>query len=227
MFSPTEDSHLIEEANYSGIIVPSAEWHTLEWRGGSGGSGSGGSRGSSSGGSRIAYRVRVRCDANYYNTTCTTFCRPRDDAFGHYTCGQDGDKRCLPGWRGDTCEKRKLYFNLLPNFYIHHPSLLVIPFFLLSILSSSPFYHSSMFSPIRIFILPMLSLIRYILLSQFVFILHPILPPVILLFSPIYPSFHFIICQLLSFYPPSHFTSFLFYLPFRFIFHTNVDSIQC
>lgn len=119
-FFPSEDSHLIEEANYSGIIVPSAEWHTLEWRGGSANSGSGGSggSGSGSGGSRIAYRVRVRCDANYYNATCTTFCRPRDDAFGHYTCGVDGDKRCLPGWRGDTCEKRKYYFFLTAHFII-------------------------------------------------------------------------------------------------------------
>lgn len=49
--------------------------------------------------------VRVQCADNYYNTTCTTFCRPRNDQFGHYTCGEQGNKVCLPGWQGANCEK--------------------------------------------------------------------------------------------------------------------------
>lgn len=52
-------------------------------------------------------RVRVQCSANYYNTTCTTFCRPRNDQFGHYTCGDKGQKICLAGWQGANCEKGK------------------------------------------------------------------------------------------------------------------------
>ena len=88
----SEDNHLIEEASYSGIVTPSSDWHTLEWKGSS---------------ASIAYRVRVQCQANYYNATCTELCRPRNDTFGHYTCGSLGDKQCLPGWSGTTCDKRE------------------------------------------------------------------------------------------------------------------------
>ncbi|XP_055700061.1 protein serrate [Phlebotomus papatasi] len=81
---------LIEETTFSGVIFPSQEWHTLNPKGKN---------------ANITYRVRVQCDPNYYNTTCTTFCRPRNDRFGHYTCGEKGDKVCLPGWQGVNCEK--------------------------------------------------------------------------------------------------------------------------
>lgn len=82
----------MEEAWWSGIVEPSAEWHALQHAGAA---------------AAVAYRVRVLCQPNYYNTTCTTFCRPRDDKFGHYSCTSEGDKRCLPGWQGDNCEKRE------------------------------------------------------------------------------------------------------------------------
>uniref|UniRef100_A0A1B0CSV9 Delta-like protein n=2 Tax=Lutzomyia longipalpis TaxID=7200 RepID=A0A1B0CSV9_LUTLO len=81
---------LIEETTFSGVIFPSQEWHTLNPKGKN---------------ANITYRVRVQCDENYYNTTCTTFCRPRNDTFGHYTCGEKGDKMCLNGWQGVNCEK--------------------------------------------------------------------------------------------------------------------------
>ncbi|XP_037294179.1 protein serrate isoform X1 [Manduca sexta] len=84
------EAGLIEEAWWSGIVEPSAEWHALRHAGAA---------------AALAYRVRVLCQPNYYNTTCTTFCRPRDDKFGHYSCSADGDKHCLPGWQGDNCEK--------------------------------------------------------------------------------------------------------------------------
>ncbi|XP_041969343.1 protein serrate-like [Aricia agestis] len=84
------ETGLIEEAWWSGIVEPGAEWHALRHAGAA---------------AAVAYRVRVSCQPNYYNTTCTTFCRPRDDKFGHYRCSPSGDKRCLPGWQGDNCEK--------------------------------------------------------------------------------------------------------------------------
>lgn len=90
--SCAEETGLIEEAWWSGIVEPGAEWHALRHAGDA---------------AALAYRVRVTCQPNYYNTTCTTFCRPRDDKFGHYTCSTQGDKHCLPGWQGDNCEKRK------------------------------------------------------------------------------------------------------------------------
>lgn len=80
---------LIEEASYSGIILPSADWHTLNHHGTT---------------ARITYRVRVQCDLNYYNSTCTKFCRPRNDKFGHYNCDSNGDKECIDGWKGANCE---------------------------------------------------------------------------------------------------------------------------
>ncbi|KAF9406250.1 hypothetical protein HW555_013309, partial [Spodoptera exigua] len=84
------EAGLVEEAWWSGIVEPSAEWHALQHAGAA---------------AAVAYRVRVLCQPNYYNTTCTTFCRPRDDKFGHYSCTAEGAKRCLPGWQGDNCEK--------------------------------------------------------------------------------------------------------------------------
>nr|XP_018904563.1 PREDICTED: protein jagged-1b [Bemisia tabaci] len=85
--SPGPD--LIEEVRYSGIIHPSADWHTLNHHGPI---------------AKISYRVRVQCDRHYFNSTCTKFCRPRDDKFGHYTCDSNGDKVCITGWRGANCE---------------------------------------------------------------------------------------------------------------------------
>lgn len=82
---------VIEEATYSGILLPGNEWKALSYPGRT---------------ARMAYRVRVRCDRNYYGQTCTKLCKPRDDRFGHYTCGDtDGRKECIPGWQGETCDK--------------------------------------------------------------------------------------------------------------------------
>ncbi|XP_046687565.1 protein jagged-1b isoform X1 [Homalodisca vitripennis] len=88
-YSIPERNEQIEEASYSGIILPSAEWHTLNHLGST---------------ARITYRVRVQCDLNYYNSTCTKFCRPRNDKFGHYNCDRNGDKECITGWKGANCE---------------------------------------------------------------------------------------------------------------------------
>ncbi|CAB0012931.1 unnamed protein product, partial [Nesidiocoris tenuis] len=88
-FIKFESIGVIEEATYSGIILPGTEWHTLKHEGGV---------------ARITYRVRVMCDHHYYNTTCTKFCRPRNDKFGHYTCDSNGDKICITGWNGVNCE---------------------------------------------------------------------------------------------------------------------------
>ena len=95
LFYSTVVHREIERAVHSGILVPSADWHSFTHEGRSS---------SGSTGLRRTYRVRVQCDPNYFNATCMKFCRPRDDNFGHYTCDQQGDKVCLPGWTGATCE---------------------------------------------------------------------------------------------------------------------------
>lgn len=87
---------VIEEASYSGIVLPGSTWHTLNHQGRN---------------AHLAYRVRVQCADHYYNATCTKFCRPRDDIFGHYTCDDHGDKVCIHGWKGADCETGEFHFN--------------------------------------------------------------------------------------------------------------------
>ncbi|XP_037673761.1 delta-like protein 1 [Choloepus didactylus] len=57
----------------------------------------------SSGRTDLKYSYRFVCDEHYYGEGCSVFCRPRDDAFGHFTCGDRGEKVCNPGWKGQYC----------------------------------------------------------------------------------------------------------------------------
>jgi len=80
---------LIERAVHSGVIVPGQDWHTITHDGHT---------------ATLRYKVRVKCDPHYYNTTCTKFCRPRNDKFGHHSCDENGDKVCTDGWIGTNCD---------------------------------------------------------------------------------------------------------------------------
>lgn len=55
----------------------------------------------------LRYSYRFVCDEHYYGEGCSVFCRPRDDAFGHFTCGERGEKVCDPGWKGQYCTERE------------------------------------------------------------------------------------------------------------------------
>ncbi|KAG8504731.1 Delta-like protein 1 [Galemys pyrenaicus] len=57
----------------------------------------------SSGRTDLRYSYRFVCDEHYYGEGCSVFCRPRDDAFGHFACGERGEKTCNPGWKGQYC----------------------------------------------------------------------------------------------------------------------------
>ncbi|KAL5008101.1 hypothetical protein ScPMuIL_013682 [Solemya velum] len=81
--------HFIDRAVHSGTTLPGRRWHRLAYSGPV---------------ATFIYRIRVTCDENYYTSTCNKFCRPRDDIFGHYSCGKDGEKLCHPGWLGNVCE---------------------------------------------------------------------------------------------------------------------------
>uniref|UniRef100_A0A4W6FQQ5 Delta-like protein n=1 Tax=Lates calcarifer TaxID=8187 RepID=A0A4W6FQQ5_LATCA len=52
---------------------------------------------------RLTYRIRVRCDDNYYGNKCNKLCVPRNDYFGHYRCEHSGAQVCLDGWMGPDC----------------------------------------------------------------------------------------------------------------------------
>ncbi|MGH0126678.1 UNVERIFIED_CONTAM: hypothetical protein FKN15_021200, partial [Acipenser sinensis] len=56
-----------------------------------------------SGRTELKYSYRFVCDEHYYGEGCSVFCRPRDDAFGHFTCGERGEKACNSGWKGQYC----------------------------------------------------------------------------------------------------------------------------
>ncbi|XP_037962698.2 neurogenic locus protein delta [Plutella xylostella] len=62
-------------------------------------------RWSGPGGAHLRLSYRVTCAPHYYGAGCEVLCRPRDDAFGHYTCSASGEIVCRPGWTGDYCSK--------------------------------------------------------------------------------------------------------------------------
>uniref|UniRef100_A0AAY4E6R3 Delta-like protein n=1 Tax=Denticeps clupeoides TaxID=299321 RepID=A0AAY4E6R3_9TELE len=51
----------------------------------------------------LKYAYRFVCDDHYYGEGCSVLCRPRDDAFGHFSCGDRGDIICNSGWKGQYC----------------------------------------------------------------------------------------------------------------------------
>ncbi|XP_030748498.1 neurogenic locus protein delta [Sitophilus oryzae] len=55
--------------------------------------------------STLRFEYRVTCEPHYYGKGCVNLCRPRDDAFGHYSCSPSGKRVCLAGWTGDYCTK--------------------------------------------------------------------------------------------------------------------------
>lgn len=57
--------------------------------------------------SSLTYKFSVYCSMNYFGDGCTTFCRQRDDQFGHYNCSSTGQKICLEGWTGPDCDKAR------------------------------------------------------------------------------------------------------------------------
>ncbi|XP_028321219.1 delta-like protein C isoform X2 [Gouania willdenowi] len=53
--------------------------------------------------SELRFSYRVLCSEFYHGQECATYCRPRNDTFGHYECDEDGRRRCLDGWSGEYC----------------------------------------------------------------------------------------------------------------------------
>ncbi|KAM6933957.1 delta-like protein C [Xenentodon cancila] len=53
--------------------------------------------------SELHYSYHVVCDEHYHGETCSNYCRPRNDTFGHYECDSEGRLHCLEGWMSDYC----------------------------------------------------------------------------------------------------------------------------
>ena len=48
--------------------------------------------------SRLDIQVRMYCEANYYGSSCSTYCLAQDSSRGHYVCDdKTGDKICHKG----------------------------------------------------------------------------------------------------------------------------------
>lgn len=66
---------------------------------------------------QLLYAFRVLCTKYYFGPHCVTFCRPRNDRFGHFSCSKNGEKLCLPGWTNKTgnpdCTKGRLKMKLI------------------------------------------------------------------------------------------------------------------
>lgn len=62
-----------------------------------------------SGRTELKFSYRFVCDEHYYGDGCSVFCRTRDDAFGHFTCGERGEIVCDAGWKGQYCTERECH----------------------------------------------------------------------------------------------------------------------
>uniref|UniRef100_A0A665VCE3 Delta-like protein n=1 Tax=Echeneis naucrates TaxID=173247 RepID=A0A665VCE3_ECHNA len=55
--------------------------------------------------SELRYSYHVVCNEHYYGEACSTYCKPRNDSLGHYSCDNKGSRHCLEGWSGEYCTK--------------------------------------------------------------------------------------------------------------------------
>ena len=91
-YDEDSDAQLIEWTEESATIRPTGEWMKRVHRGSV---------------ATIEYLLKVECDANYYDMSCSTFCEAHDDEAGHFFCNSFGEKVCRDGWGGDNCDQRE------------------------------------------------------------------------------------------------------------------------
>lgn len=87
---PPPSGQLIERVLLSSMLNPGEQWQTYRHHGRT---------------LSLEYRLRFRCDSNYYGPFCNKFCRARDDFFGHFNCDPSGAKVCMEGWTGPECKE--------------------------------------------------------------------------------------------------------------------------
>nr|XP_033808556.1 protein jagged-2 isoform X1 [Geotrypetes seraphini] len=85
-----DDKLLIDRVMHAGVISPQDHWTPMQLNGHV---------------AHFDFKIRVKCDENYYGTLCNKFCRPLNNFIGHYTCDQYGNKACMEGWMGEECKQ--------------------------------------------------------------------------------------------------------------------------
>uniref|UniRef100_G3P5W0 Delta-like protein n=1 Tax=Gasterosteus aculeatus TaxID=69293 RepID=G3P5W0_GASAC len=85
-----EDGQLIERVLLSSMLNSGVQWQTYRHHGRP---------------LTLDYRLRFRCDSNYYGPFCNKLCRARDDFVGHFICDPNGSKVCMEGWTGPECKE--------------------------------------------------------------------------------------------------------------------------
>ena len=83
---------LIDRVSKIGILTPNTTWQKHTYNGPA---------------ATLVYKLRLVCDEHYYGPSCTVYCKPRSDRYGHNTCDSNGNRVCLPGWSGPYCNIRK------------------------------------------------------------------------------------------------------------------------
>ncbi|KAL2096472.1 hypothetical protein ACEWY4_008620 [Coilia grayii] len=81
---------LIERVLLSSMLNPSEQWQSFHHHGRQ---------------LSLEFRLRYRCETNYYGSACNHFCRARDDFVGHFDCDAGGTKVCKEGWTGPECRE--------------------------------------------------------------------------------------------------------------------------
>lgn len=80
---------LIEKVTINkGFLIPNAQWTNVTHNGTV---------------ARLRFSYRFLCQKDYYGSSCSTICIPRNDSLGHWICDSSGRRVCLPGWSGATC----------------------------------------------------------------------------------------------------------------------------
>ena len=82
---------LIDRVSKVGILTPNSTWQQHTYNGPA---------------ATLVYKLRLVCDRHYYGPSCTVYCKPRSDRYGHNTCDSNGNRVCLPGWSGPYCNIR-------------------------------------------------------------------------------------------------------------------------
>ncbi|XP_018495761.1 protein jagged-1 [Galendromus occidentalis] len=86
---------LIDRVSYKANITSSLEFQGVDSRHGKGVYDT----------ATVIYKIRVRCAENHFTKDCSKICYPRDDKYGHWSCDENGEKKCLDGWTDHHCER--------------------------------------------------------------------------------------------------------------------------